>query len=450
MIALAGVGDWGKNLLREFHKLNVLRLIYDIKDFSHEIETTKDWSYVLSHPEITAIVISLPSELHYKYAKDALNNNKDVFVEKPMCLNLEEGRELVELAEKNNQILMVGHLLQYHPAIRQIKDLIDKNVLGKIYNVYCSRKNLGKLRKTENVMWSFAPHDISIILSILGKPLFIKCFGQQHLRQDIHDVTDTFMVFPNNCFGHISVNWLHHEKEQRLTITGSNGMLIFDDVQKKLIIHTDKRLVYDIKETPLEFECQHFLECCRERKTPLTDSREGLRVLEVLQECQQQLDWHDSVIIDKEAKIGKNTKIWHYTHVMKATIGENCTIGQNCFFGNGAILGDNCKVQNNVSVYSGVECGDNVFIGPSVVFCNDINPRAAYSKNGHYLKTIVKEGTSIGANATILPGVTLGEHCFIGAGSVVTKNVKPYAVVIGNPAKEFYEMDEKGNKKIYK
>jgi UDP-2-acetamido-3-amino-2,3-dideoxy-glucuronate N-acetyltransferase len=135
---------------------------------------------------------------------------------------------------------------------------------------------------------------------------------------------------------------------------------------------------------------------------------------------------------------------------MKATIGENCTIGQNCFFGNGAILGDNCKVQNNVSVYSGVECGDNVFIGPSVVFCNDINPRAAYSKNGHYLKTIVKEGTSIGANATILPGVTLGEHCFIGAGSVVTKNVKPYAVVIGNPAKEFYEMDEKGNKKIYK
>ena len=137
--------------------------------------------------------------------------------------------------------------------------------------------------------------------------------------------------------------------------------------------------------------------------------------------------------------------MWHYSHVMGASIGKDCSIGQNCFIADKAILGNGCKVQNNVSVYTGVICEDDVFLGPSMVFCNDINPRAKYSKNGVYMKTLVKKGATIGANATILPGITLGEYCLVGAGAVVTKDVPPFSIVVGNPAKIIGKIDEKGN-----
>lgn len=156
---------------------------------------------------------------------------------------------------------------------------------------------------------------------------------------------------------------------------------------------------------------------------------------------------HETAVIDPGCKIGKGTKIWHFTHIMAGCeIGENCNFGQNVVVSPGVILGKNVKVQNNVSIYTGVICEDDVFLGPSMVFTNVINPRSAINRKNEYMKTLVKRCVSIGANATIVCGVTLGEFCFIGAGAVVTKDVKPYALVVGNPARQTGWMSEYGHR----
>ena len=156
---------------------------------------------------------------------------------------------------------------------------------------------------------------------------------------------------------------------------------------------------------------------------------------------------HESSYIDEPCKIGEGTKIWHFSHIMKnSTIGKNCNIGQNVLVSSDVKLGNNVKVQNNVSIYTGVECEDDVFLGPSMVFTNVINPRSAINRRGTYIKTIVKKGSSIGANATIICGNSIGKFSFIGAGSVVTKDVPDYALVIGNPAKQVGWMSEYGQR----
>ena len=156
---------------------------------------------------------------------------------------------------------------------------------------------------------------------------------------------------------------------------------------------------------------------------------------------------HDSAIIDAGCIIGRGTKIWHFTHIMSGCeIGENCNIGQNVVVSPKVRLGNNVKVQNNVSIYTGVVCEDDVFLGPSMVFTNVINPRSAVNRSSQFISTHVKKGVTIGANATILCGINLGEYCFIGAGAVVTKNVKPYALVIGNPARQTGWVSEFGHK----
>lgn len=159
---------------------------------------------------------------------------------------------------------------------------------------------------------------------------------------------------------------------------------------------------------------------------------------------------HESAIIDPGCVIGKGTKIWHFTHIMPGCrIGENCNIGQNVVVSTDVVLGNNVKIQNNVSIYSGVICEDDVFLGPSMVFTNVVNPRSGINRRGQYATTLVKKGASIGANATIVCGITLGEYCFIGAGAVVTKNVAPYALVVGNPARQSGWMSEYGHKLLF-
>lgn len=156
---------------------------------------------------------------------------------------------------------------------------------------------------------------------------------------------------------------------------------------------------------------------------------------------------HETAIVDDGARIGADSKIWHFSHVMPgAVLGEACNIGQNVFIANGVVLGKNCKVQNNVSLYEGLICGENVFLGPSAVFTNVINPRSAVSRKTEYKPTKIEDGVSIGANATIICGVTLGQYCFIGAGAVVTKDVLAYALVVGNPGKQMGWMSRHGEK----
>ena len=495
-LALIGIGYWGHNLLREFNNCGVLKVVCEINldainKFSKiypNLRFTSNWDEILKDSTITSVAIALPAEMHYKFAKEALCADKDVFVEKPITLDIREAEDLIKLAKEHNKILMVGHILHYHPCIEKIKEIIMENRIGKIKNITSNRFNLGIFRTQENVLWSFAPHDISVILSLCkGLPTSISCQGKDILTKGIHDVTNTILEWDKeNIYVNINVNWLNPFKEQKLIIIGEKGMLLFDDTLKenklKLFdeyikwsntvptipspIKTEGiNIAYDDTETPLLRECKHFIECCIERKTPITDGEEGLNVLKIL-DCstlslmnngkklgftQIQKDYflHQTSFIDIGAEVGKGTKIWHFTHITQdAKIGQNCIISQNCYIA--GIIGDACKIQNNVSIYKGLEVGNFVFIGPSAVFTNDLNPKAKYSKNGNYIKTIIEDEVTIGANSTIRCGITLRKGCFVGCGAVVLNDVEPFKIVAGNPARVIGEIDEFGNRKIYK
>ncbi|MFC1912777.1 Gfo/Idh/MocA family oxidoreductase [Chloroflexota bacterium] len=478
-IALAGCGYWGKNLLRNFTELGALHTICDtssktleiFKSSYPEVNTETDFSKLLKDDSIKGVVIATPAMLHYSMAKEVLLAGKDVFVEKPLALTLEDGRDLVDLAEEKGRILMAGHLLEYHPVVLKLKELIDNGELGRIQYIYSNRLNLGKFRTEENILWSFAPHDISIILLLLGNemPQEVSAHGGYYLHQDIADTTLSTMNFKDGVRAHIFVSWLHPFKEQRFVVVGDKGMAEFDDISHKdrllLFEHTiewidrqpiphqvEPKVIEVTSEEPLKIECQDFIDCIQSRKKPKVDGRKGLRVLEVLSGFQKSLEEngmvvtirgkvteeyfvHRTSLVDEPCKIGKGTKVWHFSHIMpEVIIGESCVIGQNVFIGKGVKIGNSVKIENNVSVFEGVVLEDDVFCGPSCVFTNVINPRSHVSRRHEFKPTLVKEGATIGANATIICGNTIGKYAFIGSGAVVTKDVPDYALVYNNPA----------------
>lgn len=474
-IAVIGCGYWGKNLVRNFHALDSLHTICDCDDQNLEKVGSQypdarrdiDFERVLADEKIRGVVIASPAAMHYSMAKKAIEADKDVFVEKPLSLEVNEGEELVKLAAEKRKILMVGHLLEYHPAILKLKEMVDSGELGKIEYIYSSRLNLGKFRTEENILWSFAPHDISVILMLLDEmPVQVSAHGGQYLNQDIADVTVTTMDFTGGTKAHIFVSWLHPYKEQKLIVIGSEKMAVFDDV-----VSDDKLVVYHhriewhgkvpvpnrkeampvefMMEEPLKLECQHFLETIKTREKPRTNGEKGLAVLRVLDACQQSLQIegvvvpikddqyyvHPTSIVERPVNIGKGTKIWHFSHVMPdAVIGENCNIGQNAYIASNVKIGNNVKIQNNVSVYEGVILEDDVFCGPSCVFTNIKVPRSNRSQKNMYVTTLVKTGATIGANSTIVCGNTIGKHALVGAGSLITKDVPDYSMVFGSPA----------------
>ncbi|MBI2830689.1 MAG: Gfo/Idh/MocA family oxidoreductase [Chloroflexi bacterium] len=477
-IAVIGSGYWGKNLVRNFAELGALHTVCDVDAARLKEATSKypqvfrecDYSDLLKNKEIKGVVIATPAATHYSLAKECLLAGKDAFVEKPLSLKVEEGKELVALAEEKGRILMVGHLLEHHPAVEKLKELVDGGALGKIQYIYSNRLNLGKFRTEENILWSFAPHDISVILLLLGgeMPHEVSAHGGYYLHQDIADVTVTTMSFRSGARAHIFVSWLHPYKEQKLVVVGDRKMAEFNDTaQNKLLLFSheiewiDRKPVPHRKEAeaievsseePLRRECQNFIECIESRKKPKTDGRKGVQVLEILSHCQASLGnrgaivpigkkekdhfVHESSVIEKPFAIGEGTKIWHFSHIMpNVTIGKNCVIGQNVFIGKGTKIGNNVKIQNNVSVFEGVTLEDDVFCGPSSVFTNVVNPRSHVSRKDDFNPTLVKKGASIGANATIVCGNTIGQFAFIGAGAVVTKDIPDYALVYGNPAR---------------
>jgi len=235
-IAVIGSGYWGKNLVRNFSELKALKTVCDLNeevlhDFKNkypEIHITTSFREVLNDPEIKGVVIATPAVLHYNMVKEALNNEKDVFVEKPLSLNVADGKELVEIAKNNGNILMVGHILQYHPAVLKLQEMVKKGELGKIQYIYSNRLNLGKFRTEENILWSFAPHDISVILMLLNEmPRGLTSHAGTYLSKNVADVTLTTMDFPSGVKAHIFVSWLHPYKEQKLVVVGSkkNGRI---------------------------------------------------------------------------------------------------------------------------------------------------------------------------------------------------------------------------------
>jgi UDP-2-acetamido-3-amino-2,3-dideoxy-glucuronate N-acetyltransferase len=479
-IACIGAGYWGKNLVRNFSDLSVLSWICESDPGKHReisltyprVRLTSSLEQILSNPEVCGVAIATPAETHGPLVRKALLAGKDVFVEKPLCLTIEEGQELIALAAEKERILMVGHLLWYHPAVRKLKELIEVGDLGRIQYIYSNRLNLGKIRREENILWSFAPHDISVILGLVGEmPDAIEAQGGNYLHDRIADVTVSLLSFPSGIKAHIFVSWLHPYKEQKLVVVGDRKMAVFDDVaeQDKLVVYPHsinwknhlpiankaqgQPVALEWVE-PLRAECLHFVECITSRTVPRTDGHEALRVLEILEACQQSLERlpytrprkpphnappyvvHESAYIDDGVEIGAGTAIWHFSHVLKnSRIGKNCRIGQNVVIGPNVSIGDGVKIQNNVSVYEGVTLEDYVFCGPSMVFTNVFNPRSEIRRMDELRPTLVRHGASLGANCTIVCGVTIGQYAFIGAGTVVVHDIPDFALVVGNPGR---------------
>jgi predicted dehydrogenase len=324
-LGLIGCGAWGKNLLRNFANLPGCTLLWCCDEDSKQTEKlrphyptvrfTQNPREVIGNPNLGAVVISTPPASHFELSRAAILADKDVFVEKPLVLDVKEGEELVKLAEENKKILMVGHIMEYHAATLKLKEYIDKGELGKVYYLYSTRVNLGKVRDIENALWSFAPHDISMILFLLEKePVSVTATGQCYLQKDrgIEDVVFMNMHFEDGVMAHVHVSWLDPHKDRKLTVVGDKKMAVFDDTQsaEKIWIY-DKGvetrqdyntygeylslrfgdvLIPQIPGTePLKTECQHFIECVQNRKTPRSDGRDGLRVSKVLDAAQRSL-----------------------------------------------------------------------------------------------------------------------------------------------------------------
>lgn len=500
-IAVIGAGYWGKNLIRNFYELGRLAAICDENEFLKpgylekypDVAFKTQYDEIVADSSIDAIVLATPAATHYSMAKRALMEGKHVFVEKPIALRIEEGEELVAIAEQRSRALMVGHILYYHSAVIELKQLIDNGELGKLQYIYSHRLNMGKIRTEENILWSFAPHDISVILMLLNEmPEWIFTSGGNYLQEKIADTTVTIMNFPSDVKAHIFVSWLHPFKEQKLVVVGDRKMAVFNDMSDtKLLLYphkvdwfnrvpvaskADAEIVQLNLTEPLRAECEHFITCIQNGTRPRTDGREGLRVLKILNASQQSLDQkgsvikldkginlpgailpirkqhpktfvHESAYIDEDVVLGDGSRIWHFSHVLKGSkVGNNCRIGQNVVIGPNVTIGDGCKIQNNVSIFEGVTLEDNVFCGPSMVFTNVFNPRAEIPRMNELRYTLVKRGATLGANCTIVCGNTIGSYAFVGAGAVVTSTVPDYALVIGNPAKVKGWMCECGNK----
>jgi len=477
-VAVVGGGHWGKNLVRNVAALGALECVCDSDPDilsalteKHQVRGTASFAQVLQDSTITAVMLATPAERHYRMAREALAAGKDTFVEKPLALRADEARALSAQADAAGRVLMVGHLLAYHPAVRRLKELIDAGELGQIRYLYSNRLNLGRFRSEENILWSFAPHDVAVMLRLLGEePTRVSAHGGNYLHTDIADVTVSTLQFASGAKAHIFVSWLHPFKEHKLVVVGAAQMAVFDDtaadklvlfphriewVHRRPVPQAADRVVVPLEPAePLAAECAHFLTCAAERRPPSTDGAEGVRVIRVLEACQESLARQGAVVavgeaptadyfvdptatVDPGAMIGAGTKIWHYSHVLAgAVIGARCNFGQNTVVMAGVHVGNNVKVQNNVSLFTGVVLEDDVFCGPSLTFTNVINPRSAISRRDEYRPTLVRTGATLGANATIVCGHTIGRHAFVGAGAVVTHDVADYALVVGNPARQ--------------
>ena len=314
-IAIIGCGNWGQNLVRNFDQLDALSMVSDARAQGRavaarivpKVQIVSNVQDVFDS-KVQGVVIATPAETHYCLTKESLEAGKDVFVEKPLALKYDQGFRLVQLAEERGRILMVGHVLEYHPAVVLLQTLVQGGEIGKVHYIYSNRLNLGKVRREENILWSFAPHDIAVILRLAGSmPYQVVACGGGYVQPNIADVTVTHLLFDNNVRAHVYVSWLHPFKEQRLVAIGSKKMASFDDVNKKLVLYDQRVEIKEgqpvpirgngeeipfIKDEPLLLECQAFLEAMISRRPPLTDGHSGLDVLKVLHAAQRSLVMH--------------------------------------------------------------------------------------------------------------------------------------------------------------
>ena len=493
-ICVVGGGRWGQNHVRTLNELDLLGGVCDVSEesldrFRAEYPHTPAYEDLDSalEQDFDGFTVATPAHTHFAIASKIMRSGYPVLVEKPLALSSQEARELQQISVETGQQLMVGHLMLFHPAIVKIKELLDEGLIGRVQYIYSNRINLGTVRTEENILWSFAPHDVSIFQYLLGtRPVEIVSRGGAFLQPNIHDTTMTILKYPDNIYCHNYVSWLHPFKEHRVVIIGSKGMLRFDDsADEKALLFYEKGIDWingePIKREgateviaygsgqPLTEELRYFAENL-DGKITRADAQNAIEVLEILEMASEQISgstnlaeagdagkitsWgenvkiHESAYVDEGCVIGEGTKIWHYCHVQQnARIGENCSLGQNVNVGANVVVGNHVRIQNNVSVFEGVELEDYVFCGPSMTFTNVSFPRAKYPVGTEaYGRTLVREGATIGAKAVIVCGNEIGRHAFIGAGAVVTKSVPDYAFMLGSPARQYGWITEGGQR----
>jgi predicted dehydrogenase len=323
-IAVVGTGDWGANLVRNFANLPGCRLVAVHDNDPQRLEKSAvqypaaravaALGELATLPDVQGVVVAASAVSHYDLARTLLEAGKDVFVEKPLALSVAHAEDLVRLARQRGRILMVGHLLLYHPAVRFLKSMVERGELGDLFYIYSQRVNLGKVRRDENALWSFAPHDLSVILHLLGQePIDVVARGSAFLQGSVEDVVFVDLRFPDGKLAHVHVSWLDPHKLRKFTVVGSRKMVVFDDMEAgekvkiydkgvdragevvsygdALTVRSGDILIPKISlQEPLRVECQHFVDCVREHKTPLTDGAGGLQVVRVLAAAQASLE----------------------------------------------------------------------------------------------------------------------------------------------------------------
>ncbi len=320
-VGVVGLGYWGPNLARNFAAIDGCELTW-LCDGSEEIRakltdafpgvhTSAEIDELLADPELDAIVLATPVPTHAELAVRVLEAGKHCFVEKPLATTVADAQRAVDAAEQAGRILMVGHLLEYHPAVTRLKELLDADELGSLYYVYGNRVNLGKLRAEENALWSLGAHDVSVALHLIGEePVECSAHGESYVRGGVQDVVFCYLRFPSGQVAHLHLSWLDPHKERRITVVGSKRMATFDDMRTegKLTVY-DKGFDEDASSwgeyiaragesfsprlanaEPLRLECRHFIDCIREGRTPRSDGQSGLRVVRVLESLQRSLD----------------------------------------------------------------------------------------------------------------------------------------------------------------
>ncbi len=314
-IAVLGCGYWGQNLVRNFEQLGALAMVCDpaepcrlrARELSSTAEVVDNFEEVFGRKDIAGVALATPAETHHGLAICAMEAGKDVFAEKPLALDYRQGIEMDTVAQRTGRILMVGHLLEYHPAVLKLREMMAANVLGRVNYIYSNRLNFGKIRTEENALWSFAPHDIAVILRLFGEsPIEATCVGGAYLTAGLADVTVSCLHFASGRRAHIFVSWLNPFKEQKLVVVGDKQMAVFNDGVKdgKLVVYNQRVKFEDRKpilekgdmapveiaaDEPLRKECEHYLDCIQTRQRPLSDGKSGIQVLKVLQACQVSL-----------------------------------------------------------------------------------------------------------------------------------------------------------------
>lgn len=307
-VVVVGAGNWGKNLVKNFHELNALAGVAEMSSALRQtvastyphLPVYTDYRDVLD-TDVPAIVFATPAPTHYSLAKAALGAGKDVFIEKPMTLNTQDAIELAEYADQHNRVVMVGHLLLYQPAIAWMRDYLSSGKAGKVLHVMAQRAKLGRVRTEENVWWSFAPHDVSVVLDLLGNPQLkaIQASGHAMVQPGVEDNVHVDLTFEQGQTAHIHASWYHPLLQRCTTILAERQMLVYDEVTQQVTVYEksiDAHLqnvdigswIADVATTqPLKLECQHFLDCLETRQQPISNGWNGVAVVEILEKAQE-------------------------------------------------------------------------------------------------------------------------------------------------------------------